>query len=107
MRFGFAFGDRFFVVLFVGLVWLAPAFLDLRFVYALFLWDLLVVLAWLADLATLPRPDQISIKRTWRSPAALSLQAEVAIAIENLSGKSITRRWWTRFRHSSANSRLL
>lgn len=90
MRFGFAFGDRFFVVLFVGLVWLAPAFLDLRFVYALFLWDLLVVLAWLADLATLPRPDQISIKRTWRSPAALSLQAEVAIAIENLSGKNIT-----------------
>ncbi len=34
-RVGVAFGDRFFTLLLVGLVWLVPAFVDLRFVYAL------------------------------------------------------------------------
>jgi hypothetical protein len=55
-RFGVAFGDRFFMLLFVGLVWLVPAFIDLRFVYALLAWDGLVLLAWFADLAQLPEP---------------------------------------------------
>ncbi len=89
-RFGFAFGDRFFMLVFVGLVWLVPAFFDLRFVYALLVWDSLVLLAWLVDLGALPKPGQISIKRTWRSPAALSLQAEISIAIENLSDNGIS-----------------
>ncbi len=88
-RFGAAFGDRFFMLLFVGLVWLGPAFVDLRFVYALLLWDFLVVLAWIIDLASLPKPDQLSIKRTWRSPAALSLESEVALTLENSSAKTI------------------
>jgi uncharacterized protein (DUF58 family) len=89
-RFAFAFGDRFFMLLFVGLVWLVPSFVDLRFVYALLAWDLFVVVAWLVDLTSLPKPGQILIKRTWRSPAALSLQAEIALTVENLSTKTIT-----------------
>ena len=31
-RVGVAFGERFFTLLLVGLVWLVPAFIDLRFV---------------------------------------------------------------------------
>jgi uncharacterized protein (DUF58 family) len=88
-RFGVAFGDRFFMLLFVGLVWLGPAFVDIRFVYALLLWDVLVVLAWISDLVRLPKPAQLSIKRTWRSPAALSLESEVALTLENSSTKNI------------------
>jgi uncharacterized protein (DUF58 family) len=88
-RFGVAFGDRFFILLFVGLVWLGPAFIDLRFVYALLAWDGLVLLAWLADLAQLPKPDQITVKRSWRSPAALSISSDVELSLTNSSGISI------------------
>ena len=88
-RFGVAFGDRFFMLLFVGLVWLGPAFFDRRFVYAMLAWDGMVVLAWLADLLQMPAPRQLSIKRTWRSPAALSLPTNIDITLTNSSGRSI------------------
>ena len=88
-RLGVAFGDRFFMLLFVGLAWLGPAFFDRRFVYAMLAWDGMVVLAWLADLAQLPKPRQLSIKRTWRSPAALSLHSEIEITLTNSSRKGI------------------
>lgn len=88
-RFGVAFGDRFFMLLFVGLVWLGPAFFDLRFAYAMFAWDSLVVLMWLADLARMPKPRQLKVKRTWRAPAALSISSEIDLTIENSSSKSI------------------
>jgi uncharacterized protein (DUF58 family) len=88
-RVGVAFGDRFFMLLFVGLVWLGPAFVDPRFLYGLLAWDILVMLAWIADLARLPKPSQISVKRTWKSPVALSVESEVGLTVENLSGTSI------------------
>ena len=84
-----AFGDRFFMLLFVGLVWLGPAFIDLRFVYALLAWDGLVLLAWLADLAQLPKPGQITVRRSWRSPAALSISSDVELTLTNSSRISI------------------
>lgn len=88
-RFGVAFGDRFFMLLFVGLVWLGPAFIDVRFVYAMLAWDGLVLLAWLGDLARLPRPAQLTVKRSWRSPAALSISSDVELSLTNSSGRSI------------------
>lgn len=84
-RLGVAFGDRFFMLLFVGLVWLGPAFFDPRFVYAMLAWDGMVVLAWLADLAQLPKPSQLFIKRTWRSPAAISIPSLIEITLANSS----------------------
>lgn len=88
-RVGIAFGDRFFMLLFLGLVWLGPAFVDSRFLYGLLAWDVLIVIAWIADLARLPRPSQISVKRTWRSPVALSVESEVGLTVENSSSTSI------------------
>lgn len=88
-RFGVAFGDRFFMLLFVGLVWLGPAFIDLRFVYALLAWDGLVLLAWVADLLQLPKPAQLTVRRSWRSPAALSISSDVDLALTNSSRTSI------------------
>ena len=88
-RVGIAFGERFFMMLFVGMVWLVPAFVDLRFVYALLAWDLLVVMAWLADLAQLPSPAQLSVRRTWRSPLALSIPADLYLTFINSSDKTI------------------
>ncbi len=88
-RFGVAFGDRFFMLLFVGLVWLGPAFIDLRFVYALLAWDILVLLAWIADLVQLPKPGQIMVRRWWRLPAALSISSDVELTLTNSSRTSI------------------
>jgi uncharacterized protein (DUF58 family) len=88
-RFGIAFGDRFFTLLSVGLVWLIPAFLDLRFVYALIAWDILVVLVWLADLMRMPHPSQLSIKRTWHSPVALSIASNLDLTLVNHSAASV------------------
>jgi len=86
---GVAFGDRFFMLLFVGLVWLVPAFVDLRFVYAMLAWDVLVLLAWVVDLAQLPSPGQLTIRRTWRAPAALSISSDVDVTVSNSSNTSV------------------
>jgi uncharacterized protein (DUF58 family) len=91
-RLGFAFGDRFFMLLFVGLLWLGPAFIDLRFAYAMLAWDGLVVLMWLADLAQLPEPQQLKVKRIWRAPAALSIESDVDLMLENSSNRGVHAR---------------
>ena len=65
-----AFGPRFFMLIVVGLVWLGAAFYDPRFFYALAAWDALVLVAWGIDLASIPKPEYLSITRRWTSAAA-------------------------------------
>jgi uncharacterized protein (DUF58 family) len=88
-RFGVAFGDRFFTLLLLGLIWIVPAFVDPRFVYALLAWDALVVLAWLADLAQLPNPSQLTVRRSWRSAVALSIPSDIDLTLINSSDKTM------------------
>ena len=47
-RWGVAFGRRFFIVLVVGFAWIVPALADVRFIYAMLLWDALLLIAWVA-----------------------------------------------------------
>jgi hypothetical protein len=89
-RIGYSFGPRFFLLLFIGLVWLVPAFVDRRFAYAMLGWDLLLLLAWLMDLSFLPRPDKLQIKRVWPTPLSLSTKSEVQISAAN-SARSFLR----------------
>jgi uncharacterized protein (DUF58 family) len=84
-RFGIAFGSRFFLLLLIGLLWLGPATLDLRYFYGMLLWDLLALAAWGIDLAKLPRPDRLTVTRSWNAPAALSVPAEIILAVQNNS----------------------
>jgi uncharacterized protein (DUF58 family) len=89
-RIGFAFGDRFFLLLLLGLVWVGAAFFDRRFAYAMLAWDGFVLVLWCIDLwFQMPRPSELGIKRSWRSPAALSTDAEVDLILQNFSGRSI------------------
>ncbi len=88
-RLGVAFGSRFFVLLVCGLVWLAPGFLDRRFLWAILAWDILLLLAWLYDLARLPRPEQLSAARQWSQPAALSVESRVELLLENRSRSGV------------------
>jgi uncharacterized protein (DUF58 family) len=88
-RLGMAFGPRFFLLIVIGLVWLGAAFHDARFYYALAAWDLLVLIAWVIDLARLPKATQITVTRRWANPAALSVSATIEIVIENSSRKPV------------------
>jgi uncharacterized protein (DUF58 family) len=84
-RMGIAFGNRFFFLVLVGLIWIIPAFLDRRFAYAMGAWDLLVLLAWVLDLTRLPRPAELRVRRSWRAPSALSVTAPVTLTLINRS----------------------
>lgn len=83
-RTGFAFGSRFLLLLIAGLVWVGTGFLDVRFFYALVVWDLLLFLAWLYDLLfLLPRPGQLTVARIWHHPAALEVENQVELRLAN------------------------
>jgi uncharacterized protein (DUF58 family) len=91
-RFGVAFGDRFFLLLALGLLWLGPAFFAPRFVAGMLVWDALLILLWLADLARLPKPGQLKLRRAWRAPAALSISSEIDLALVNSASRAVYAR---------------
>ncbi len=87
-KLGAGFGRNFFLLLIVGLVWIGPAFVEKRFIYAMVGWDILALLAWVLDLLLLTRPEDIAVTRSWESVPALSIPASVAITVAN-SGQSL------------------
>ncbi len=91
-RLPFAFGRRFFLFLMIGLVWIAPAWRDSRFLYALIFWDALAVALWAWDLSRLARPGEIEVRRVWTKPVGLAQQAAVTIELRNLSRGPISAR---------------
>lgn len=84
-RLAAAFGQRFFLLIVIGLVWLGAAFHDPRFYYALAAWDGIVLIAWAIDLLSLPKPQQLTITRRWSSAAALSVPNKLELVVENAS----------------------
>jgi uncharacterized protein (DUF58 family) len=88
-RLGFSFGYRFFLFFFIGLAWLVPAFIDLRFAYAMVAWDVILLAAWATDLWFLPKPQEISVRRSWMAPLALSVRSAVKITALNNSGSML------------------
>jgi uncharacterized protein (DUF58 family) len=88
-RVGVAFGRRFFLLLLIGLIWLGPAFVHLRFIYAMLAWDGLVLLAWISDLTSLPNPAKLKIRRSWHAPVALSVTSKVELTLINDSTRSV------------------
>src|SRR5713101_1795645 len=71
-RLAFGFGPRFYLLLFSGMVWLAPAWWDRRFLFGMLLWDLLVLAVWFADLVGIPRAGDFEVLRMWKRPPSLS-----------------------------------
>ena len=82
-RLALGFGPRFFLVLFVGLVWLGPAWAEPRFLYAMVLWDVLALAAWAWDFRQLARPAQLELRRVWNSPAAFGTESRVELELHN------------------------
>jgi uncharacterized protein (DUF58 family) len=75
-----AFGNRFFIAIIAGLVWIGPAWWDARFVWAMLFWDLLILVACLIDWRRLPKPQDLAASRLWFEP--LTQGEEVPIALE-------------------------
>lgn len=88
-RFGVAIGRQGFWLLIFGLVWLIPAFVDRRFVVAMFAWDAVVLAAWAIDLSRLPPPGALAVQRTWLDPAALSVESRVRLTVSNRSARPL------------------
>lgn len=80
---GAAFGRRFFLLLLIGLVWIGPAWTDSKYLLGMALWDGLVLLLWAMDLSRLPKPEEIEVRRVWRSTLQLREPAEAALEFLN------------------------
>ena len=91
-KLSFAFGPRFFVALLLGFVALGPAWWFRQAIAAMFLWDGVILAAWLWDLLRLPRPAQLEIRRTWEKRPCLGVAASVAVGIQNDGNISIRAR---------------
>jgi len=91
-RIPFAFGRRFFFLLLIGLAWIAPAWRQPKFLYAMAAWDLLVLALWAWDLLRMPRPAQLTVRRLWKSPLGLAQKTQVTIEVENPSRVPISAR---------------
>lgn len=84
-----AFGPRFFVLLAVGLMWVGPALVDVRFLFAMAGWDVLVAVAWLWDLSRLPAPGTLMVRRSWLAPVSLSVSSQVRMTFVNESAVAL------------------
>jgi len=84
-RIPFAFARRFFFLLLIGLAWIAPAWKEPRFLYAMWIWDAMVLLFWAWDLWQMPRPQQLQVRRVWKEPLGLAHRSPVALEIYNSS----------------------
>jgi uncharacterized protein (DUF58 family) len=91
-RFSFAFGPRFFVALLLGLVALGPAWWFRQAIAAMFLWDGVVLGAWLWDLLRLPRPEQLEVQRSWEKRPCLGVPGSVGVELRNGGKISIRAR---------------
>jgi uncharacterized protein (DUF58 family) len=70
-------------LLLIGLVWLGPAWADRRYLFAMGLWDLLVLCVWGLDLARLPKPEQLEVRRVWSTTLQLTGESNVTIELLN------------------------
>ena len=91
-RLPFAFSRRFFLLLFIGLFWIVPAWNQPRFLYAMVPWDVFVVVIWLADLRRLPDPERLEVRRVWNEPPALGQKMQLTLEVHNSSSASIWAR---------------
>ena len=84
-RFPLAFGRRFFLLLFAGLIWITPAWREPRFVYAMLAWDAIALLLWAWDARQMARPGQLEVRRLWSESLGLTKRMSVTIELKNNS----------------------
>ncbi len=88
-RWAAAFQSRFFLALLLGLVWVGPAWWNRRVLYALLVWDVLVILAWMIDLQRLPPRAAIIVSRHWSEPPSLNIDSQVELQVTNHAARMV------------------
>jgi uncharacterized protein (DUF58 family) len=83
--FGGGAGPRLLLLAGVGVAWIIPALWNRTFLWAMLLWDVLLLLAFLLDWLRLPRPNQLTVRREWRSPLSIGVNGAVNLSIANQS----------------------
>jgi uncharacterized protein (DUF58 family) len=89
---GYGFGPRFFLLLMLGLVWLAPAWWQPRFIYAMLAWDFFALVIWFWDLLRVPNAKQITVSRVWTAPAAFETESRITLSVRNSGVRSVYAR---------------
>jgi len=84
-RFGGGAGPRMLLLAGVGLAWIIPALWNRTFLWAMLLWDGLLLLAFLGDWLRLPHPKQLTIRREWHSPLSIGVDASLNLSVANQS----------------------
>ena len=85
-----AFARRFYLLLFAGLVWIAPAWNEPRFLYAMLLWDVVALALWATDLRQMAKPQQLVVQRVWHESLGLAKPISVTIELESSSSGEIS-----------------
>ncbi len=88
-RLPFGFGPRFFVMLLLGLLWLVPAWWSPRLIGAMFLWDFVIVLAFVSDLLRMPKPEEMEARRSWEVAPELARPCEVTLTIRDFAQTAV------------------
>jgi uncharacterized protein (DUF58 family) len=86
---GFGFGDRFFILLIAGLLWIGPLFWSFRFIYGLVAWDTVLLGAWLLELHRLGGVSQLVVERSFHAPLALEERASVHLTLINTGSSAL------------------
>jgi uncharacterized protein (DUF58 family) len=87
-----AFTPRFFILLSVGALLAIPAWIDRRAIAAMLAWDLVLLVAWLADLRRLPPPSALAVTRTIAGAASIGVETRVTIDVANAGRVPIAAR---------------
>lgn len=85
----FAAGQRFFGLLAAGIAFVPLMFVSYRFVWALLLWDVVLVVLFLIDLRRLPRGRELSVERTFSGALDQLEPAVVTLTLENASSHTV------------------
>ncbi len=88
-RFGGGAGPRLLLLAGVGWAWIIPALWNRTFLWAMLLWDGILLLAFLGDWLRLPRPQQLIVRREWRSPLSIGVGAPVNLSVANASSVNL------------------
>ena len=75
----------------LGVVLVAPAWIDRRAAFLMLAWNAVVLAALAADVARLPRPDALRITRRWNGPLTIGAPTTVSIDVENPGGPLVVR----------------
>jgi uncharacterized protein (DUF58 family) len=84
-RFGGGAGPRLFLLAGAGFAWLIPALWNPTYFWALLIWDVLLLLAFLVDWFRLPRASVLTVKREWHHSLSIGVASEASISVTNPS----------------------